>query len=836
MSDNTLELMAEADRRGILPADKKALFDEAKSRGLVPGFESTPGGAAVGNPAISGSAEKSLRQGGNIAGERLGTIAGAGGIGAVMGLASPEIMTAAGGVAAAFPATAPAAPFLFGAANATRGARLAATVAGGVSGMASEVAGQAAESAGAGPLAAEAARLAGGLAPEFKTLAVWGIRKAIAGTGAGDAATVLWNAVKAMGGGKPENLTENQRKFMETLISDLRGGVKSDNPLLDVYGGIERGASDIHRRASDQAAGIRALGESQGAAARTRAVALSKQQADEIIANAETMANKEIYDAGTGDVRRLRNAIPRLGEIGQSALDAAKNARGAIGNDIEVSDIGGALRQKIVGRNEAALTTRAAEYAKNEAERDAVVTSKEAAGQFIEGMPEYKALLTDLRNKLLIGQKAQEQSTAPVTEQGVLTNYQRIYEAVRSRRVQSGVNEEGNPIFKTFPTSFAALDDVRRKLGTVFTGKPAEGYEGINAATARDIYAKITDIQKKYAGEPQERLLSRYAESSDAISQFGAKPGRRVTAVDRYDDSKFTTDQSALPGQFFGSKQGVADLIELTGDRAAVVQSAKDYATNRLRDKTSQQVRAWLTTNRDWISALPEVGAEVAKYAATLEKAERIARNTESAAKRLGSRAETIMSDAERSAAGIRTNADREARRVIEAGERSGEADLGRIVSGAERSAGETVSAAQRDAGALLGNKFPAERVRQLIESGDVNQWRLAGPAIASDPTAKAAVFDAVRQTLAGRAERSAAGLSEFYTRNVKPALEGTGLITASQAATIEAKLANIEKLRMPEQQKLGLAKRVLLQVIGGYTASTAARGGATAINAFSGN
>lgn len=35
MADNTLELMAEADRRGILPPDKKALFDEAKARGLV---------------------------------------------------------------------------------------------------------------------------------------------------------------------------------------------------------------------------------------------------------------------------------------------------------------------------------------------------------------------------------------------------------------------------------------------------------------------------------------------------------------------------------------------------------------------------------------------------------------------------------------------------------------------------------------------------------------------------------------------------------------------------------------------------------------------------------
>lgn len=36
---NQLELMMEADRRGILPPDKKVLLDEAKRRGLIPGVE-----------------------------------------------------------------------------------------------------------------------------------------------------------------------------------------------------------------------------------------------------------------------------------------------------------------------------------------------------------------------------------------------------------------------------------------------------------------------------------------------------------------------------------------------------------------------------------------------------------------------------------------------------------------------------------------------------------------------------------------------------------------------------------------------------------------------------
>ena len=140
---DVLELLAEADRRGILPPEKKALFDEAKSRGLVKGFEATPGGAAVGNPNIQRGGEKAIRTGPTPIGEVAADIGGAGAAGMALGAVSGEI---AGGVGSAlqslpYPAARTIGGALSAAAPILKAGRGAAAIAGGLSGAGAETAG-----------------------------------------------------------------------------------------------------------------------------------------------------------------------------------------------------------------------------------------------------------------------------------------------------------------------------------------------------------------------------------------------------------------------------------------------------------------------------------------------------------------------------------------------------------------------------------------------------------------------------------------------------------------------------------------------------------------------
>src|SRR3990167_10855207 len=128
-------------------------------------FQQTAGGAVTGiqrEPRLVSEA-----------GGRLAMIGGAGGIGAAIGTAAPEILTGIAGGLRQIPQGARVAPLIESAAIAARSAgRPATALSGAVSGLASETGGQIAETAGAGPVTAEAVRFAaGGITPEALPMA-----------------------------------------------------------------------------------------------------------------------------------------------------------------------------------------------------------------------------------------------------------------------------------------------------------------------------------------------------------------------------------------------------------------------------------------------------------------------------------------------------------------------------------------------------------------------------------------------------------------------------------------------------------------------------------------
>lgn len=760
-------------------------FASPEDEGPWSKFGATPGGAATGNPSIQaqgvGASRSTPSATGNLT-NTLQTIGGAGAAGGVMGALAPEILTILGAGAAAFPATAPAAPFLFSAGAATRGARTLSAGAGAISGLATETAGQAAEAAGAGPFTAETARFAGG-ALSGPTLAMgkWAVdvfRSMSSLTMGKKFSKEILNQIANKLEGNPESLSSQERKVLDDLILNLRGGPKSEAPMRKVYSGLESGAA--------------------------QARVLSQDEANNLISSAERQARTEYDAALTGPVQEIAGKRQRLSQIGAEVVDRAKQQRSTIAPDRELTDIGGDLRGVIVKRNEAALAARTEQYKADEAARNAIVDSKEAAGIHLESLPEYKALLTDLQSKLLNTKTAREaaKGMAPVTEPGVLAGYQRIYDAASRRRIQTGVDAEGAPIYQEFKTSFEALDHLRRKLGDVFRGQPAEGYDAIGAGTARKYYAQISEIQKQFAGGkdgPQAKLLQQYADSTEGLAMFGSKGGQKVTALDKYNDAEFATDASKLPASFLKTRSGIETLNNLTGDPTLVKQRALEYAANQMgKLQSEQQVRTWMTQNREMLSTLPEVRDSVSRYADTLGRAENNVRRVDKWQKILDQRERAAMSDAERAAAATRSLGERQAKEVLQFGE-------------------ETATR-------IVGDKSAVARVRELIESGSRKQWESAAPAILGDPQAKAATFDTVRQVVADKAFRSSKGVGQWYSENLRPFIEGNGLVTRDQAESVSARLSNIENLKIPEQEKISLKMRFLLQAIAGYSGSLSSR------------
>jgi hypothetical protein len=292
-------------------------------------------------------------------------------------------------------------------------------------------------------------------------------------------------------------------------------------------------------------------------------------------------------------------------------------------------------------------------------------------------------------------------------------------------------------------------------------------------------------------------MLGNYADSKEGLQIFGSAQGKKMTALDAYDDKQFVTDPSALPKIFFSSPQQFNNLVEMVGDKALAMNAAKDYVANQVSSLTSgKQVGDWMVRNRNFLKAVPEIRTNLENYRMALDTAERTGKNIEFGLTRLKKGAEGVLANAESSAAATRAGGELQSRIAKEEGEKLANT----LFSG------------------TMGN---VKQARTLIEGGDVKAWQAAAPVIERSPQAKKAFVDAVQQVMA---ERPMKGASQYFNETVRPAVEAAGLLPKAEADRIFTELARIESLRIPDPEKLGLKRRVMLNAFGGEMASLQGR------------
>ena len=695
--------------------------------------------------------------------DRAKDVATSAGFGSVAGAFSPEIAYGTGQVLEKVPYT-PAQM----AGRAMKSASIGMTggkqralgfLGGGFSGATGETAGQVAELAGAPGYVSESARIVGSLAPiEILTSGargVSGLIRAVSPTAA-NARMVLRSVMDDVG---VANLAGAKREEVMRRINELRQAPFTTDAQKKLYDVIAKDVQTMTGSAAQEAQALERSGTREGLEAQRRAKGFAG-------------LSGEVSETKATILQRAKDSLRNLG-------DATR----------ELSDVGRTLRDRIVARFDEQSLNKSEAYLNQKAIRDAEVQKKEGAGVLVNSLPEFKTMISDLRSKLLIGQEARKQVTAPVTEKGLLNAYNNIYEAVNGRRVMAGVNEQGNPVYKTYPSSFEALDAVRRKLGDVAFGKEVAGYEGLTRKVAEDYYIMLSNIQSKYAGEAQDVLQRDYEIASRLIDKFKTKAGAKATAMDRIDATKFASDDKALPGTFFNSRQSVADAIELVGDAALVERQAADFVAGKLNGKDASAARTWITSkqNSDFLSALPNVRRSAESYIANLERAEARAAGATKVEGRLGAE--------ERQAAGEAIQAPK----------------MG------VKEAKEVTKEAQKEAERILGVAEPADRISKIILSGDSTLWDRIAPAIAAAPNGRQILGESVRQVLADRAEQGVFGAMRFYDTSLKDSLIRTGLLGKQEADQISRQLQEISNVSIGETEKLTFMGRLIKNAIVGY-------------------
>ena len=353
---------------------------------------------------------------------------------------------------------------------------------------------------------------------------------------------------------------------------------------------------------------------------------------------------------------------------------------------------------------------------------------------------------------------------------GVQASYRKILDDL--------TNPEKDVFGQSKPLGFTAVDQVRRKLGAAagFEGKPETGYDAIPTGIAKDLYFKLRGMQVSYAGGkggPQEKLLTDYRAQSEGLVPFLTKTGKKATALDQHIEGEFAADPSTLPSFYFKTRKSINDLKELTGSIAQVNRAALNYADNELSGKNATQSRKWMTDNAEWLGEAGAANRVVARYVDRLEA-------SEVATSRAAAFAKQAVDDNK----------------------------------------------------LLTRQHLPAQRAVDLINSRDTELWAKVVPAIVQSPQAKTQMVNAVRQVVADQA--SSTNTINLFARNIRPFLEQSQIATKQEMDFISDRLSKIAEMNIPEPEKLGMAKRILLQSTGTWAATAASRAGVGSYNYLS--
>ena len=746
--------------------DLQKLWDSAPSSqpDLQALWDQTPSGAAMGNPLATRKYGGARISDGT---EKLAAIGGSGAINAAMGYFGPQILQGASTLAQGVPALRPISGALNVMGQLTKqvGPTTRAVI-GGISGLSSETSGQVAEQMGAGPVTAEAARLVGGaITPEFAPLAINAIKLAFSGKMATTGVNVLKDIYANLTKSKGSDLSAAEKQYVETSIAELMGKQVPNKAMLTVGAETEKGAAAIR------------------AAAEAKAAALHES------ANQAMLAAKQASEAELGSVGQRRqpraDAIDYLTNLKTDVLNKAKGTVETVGENKPLSAIGQDLQTAAAAREADLKTAASNQYKATETKVKELVSGREAKGESVTSLPSYKSLVASLENETKPGVRSKDVAAA----------YQKILDQIK-------IGAEGEK------PSFQAIDDARRLLGEAFRGQADEGYKAIGQTAQKKYYGLLSQVQKDFAGEPQTQLLTQYADSRPGLEIFGSKAGTKLTGVDKGAMTQFASDPSKLPDYFFSTPKNYNALIEMVGSKEMALKAAQQYAANQLAPKeTSKQVGNWMTANREFLNAVPEVRDAVIKYRTTLENGERTVANIGGGIKQLSAaNAEILKTAREASRQQLRTG------------------NLQATAAKTEATAVTKEAAATAD---KIWNSAagPMKNVRDAIESGNMEKWAAIAPVIARSPDAKKAMFDAVRQVASEMG--SSKGVTQKFNETMRPALEKFEMLSADEANSIAQQLAAIEAKRIPDAEKLGLARRLLLQGISGYSSSLGGRAGA---------
>jgi hypothetical protein len=749
--------------------------------------------------------------------ERATEVGTAGGLGAALGLVSPDLFTLAGGLAATTPLTAPAAPFLFTTGQALRGQRLAQAGYGLLGGLVGESGGQVVEASGGTPFQAEVARFLGG------TFGPEGVRQL--GKAGG---TVVARSLQAMGvpgaskistigqmleldNKRPGTLTAEQRAFIDKKLNEIRGGKPSLQAQQEVADMLARTAQQRVSQAEQQALNLEQQADELLTAAQTRAGQIDANTQQRIGAlqsqfenaaiglrqDAETRARQAI-EAGRQRANQIMQQVqgqsPQLQSVARIDADQAiaqaqqqadqiaaqaqqkmaslrakrqrlvqtsqrnlQQAQFRVGEPKRISDIGTDIREGFTSVLDKLRATRSANAETYSDEAFGEALQKEAAGARIQQTAAAQKGVQDI-NAMLVNPVSELDNVPEGTIRKQLENIRDTLQGFRRAQQENAFGQVVGVDVALKP-SFQMLENIRRNLRDRASGLPAEGFDAIGQQQARKLAEMVEATQREFAPKFAS-FLEKYKADSQPINRFISSLAKRITGREEADFAQFKFDPASLADNVFASRQGVTQLIETAPEQAENI--ARSYVANTLQNADAPAFQRFLSDRKtqDWLDLFPRLQQELMAGAQRLGIVERRSSARGRLADALGTEIEALPRLTETATRRAEELGTRTAKRL----EREGETKVRELTSAGERQSQQAITAGEQQFRDITGG---AEQ--QLGASAKAVERQQRTLREQAERAGKAEV---------GAAEEAATGLTKEAAALRKSAEENAKLLT----------------------------------------------------------
>jgi hypothetical protein len=750
-------------------------------------------------------------------GERATEVGTAGGLSAALGAVSPQLFTLAGTAAAAFPVTAPAAPFLFTTGQALRGHRLREAAYGLLGGLVGESGGQVVEASGGTPFQAEVARFLGG------TFGPEGVRQL--GKAGG---TVVARSLQAMGvpgaskistigqmleldNKRPGTLTAEQRAFIDKKLNEIRGGKPSLQAQQEVADMLARTAQQRVSQAEQQAVALERQADELLTAAQTRAGQIDANTQQRIGAlqsqfenaaiglrqDADTRARQAI-EAGRQRANQIMQQVqgqsPQLQSVARIDADQAiaqaqqqadqiaaqaqqkmaslrakrqrlvqtsqrnlQQAQFRVGEPKRISDIGTDIRETFTSVLNKLRATRSVSAEKYSDEAFGEALQKEAAGARIQQTAAAQKGVQDI-NAMLVNPVSELDNVPEGTIRKQLENIRDTLQGFRRTQQQNAFGQAVDVEVALKP-SFEMLENIRRNLRDRASGLPAEGFDAIGQQQARKLAEIVEATQREFAPK-FAFFLEKYKADSQLINRFINSLAKRITGREEADFAQFKFDPASLADNVFASRQGVTQLIETAPEQAENI--ARSYVANTLQNADAPAFQRFLSDRKtqDWLDLFPRLQQELMAGAQRLGIVERRSSARGQLAKALGTEIEALP--------GVTATATRRAEelgtRTAKRLEREGETKVRELTSAGERQSQQAITA--------------GEQQFRDITGGAEQQLGASAKAVERQQRALREQAERAGKAEVGAAEKAATGLTKEAAALRKSAEENAKLLT----------------------------------------------------------